>query len=220
MAKWKERLMNAAKKTALVSGTNYLTQSTRAAAPKKPEQHKFSIEWVEIDSINLWEDNPRINTKAVNNLVAIIKDHGIKSPIVCWDKNRVIYKGNTTYKACQKLGMTHVPAVFHHFESETAAKAYGIADNKAGENSSWDKAILVEMLRAPEFKKLNKNIGYTEQQFDVLISDEQQTASGIVREQHSGLIFKAVVEVQQSEFKPLLEELKKIVAKFKTARIA
>lgn len=152
---------------------------TKKVKERSTEQVQFDIEWVAINSIKLWGDNPRMNDKAAKKLAEIIKDHGIKSPIVCWDKNRTIYKGNTTYKACKILGMKKVPVVFHSFPSETAAKAYGIADNKAGEYSEWDEDILTNMMGS-ELKDSDYNLGFSSQELNLLNSsgdeDELYTA--------------------------------------------
>jgi hypothetical protein len=125
------------------------------------EQIQWDIQWVDIASIKLWGNNPRINEDAAKKLAPIIKAHGIKSPIVCWDKNRTVYKGNTTIKACKILGIEKVPVVFHDFASEVAAEAYGIADNKSGENSEWDENLLVSMMDTKEFKEAKLTTGFT-----------------------------------------------------------
>lgn len=136
----------------------------------KFEFQEFGVEWVAIDSVKLWEDNPRFNEDAAEKLAEIIKVHGIKSPIVCWDKNRTIYKGNTTYKACKLLKMDKVPVIFHSFESEIAAKAYGIADNKASEMAGWDDELLLRIMSTKEFKSsgLRESVGFEEREIELL----------------------------------------------------
>ena len=57
------------------------------------------IEMVDIDSVKLWEGNPRKNDKAVTAVMKSIKEYGQKTPIVVWDQNDIIYKGNTTWNA-------------------------------------------------------------------------------------------------------------------------
>ena len=62
-----------------------------------------SVKWVDIKSIKLWKGNPRKNEGAAKKLAPILKEHGIKSPLVVWKKDKTIYKGNTTYKAAKLL---------------------------------------------------------------------------------------------------------------------
>lgn len=112
---------------------------------------EMKIEYVPIESISLWKENPRKNEKAAPQVAELIKEHGIKSPLVVWRKDRVIYKGNTTYKALKLLGWAVVPVIFHDFPSHAAAKAYGIADNKASEYAGWDQEILAGIMRSDAF---------------------------------------------------------------------
>lgn len=112
---------------------------------------EMKIEYVPIESINLWSENPRKNEKAAPQVAELIKEHGIKSPLVVWRKDRVIYKGNTTYKALKLLGWAVVPVIFHDFPSHQAAKAYGIADNKASEYAGWDAEVLAGIMKSEGF---------------------------------------------------------------------
>lgn len=111
----------------------------------------MKIEYVPIDSIHLWKENPRKNEKAAPQVAELIKEHGIKSPLVVWRKDRTIYKGNTTYKALTLLEWAVVPVIFHDFPSKAAAAAYGIADNKASEYAGWDQEILAGIMRSDAF---------------------------------------------------------------------
>ena len=176
---------------------------------KKKETPQFSIDWVDIDSISLWEDNPRMNDEASKKLASIIEDHGIKSPIVCWDKNRVIYKGNTTYKACKLLGYEKVPVVFHTFKSEVSAKAYGIADNKASEMAEWDEAVLYKMMNQKEFKKAELNTGFSDREVELLDfwppSEEREQKAKV---EGKTLSLRIVIEVTAENYQALKEELK------------
>lgn len=119
---------------------------------------EMKIEYVPIESINLWSENPRKNEKAAPQVAELIKEHGIKSPLVVWRKDRVIYKGNTTYKALKLLGWVVVPVIFHDFPSHQAAKAYGIADNKASEYAGWDAEILAGIMKSEGFTAHTKTL--------------------------------------------------------------
>lgn len=132
---------------------------------------EMQIEYVPIDSIHLWKENPRKNEKAAPQVAELIKEHGIKSPLVVWRKDRTIYKGNTTYKALKLLEWAVVPVIFHDFPSQAAATAYGIADNKASEYAGWDKEILAGIMKSEAFTahagnpdKLKAATGFSERE--------------------------------------------------------
>jgi hypothetical protein len=100
---------------------------------------------VPIDSVKLDPRNARVNEKAVPKLAKLIRINGMRKPIVV-DQDGVIRAGNTTWKACKLLGMTHIPIVESRFESETAAIAYSISDNKSHEYSGWDDEVLQALM--------------------------------------------------------------------------
>ncbi len=130
-------------------------------------ENEFKVEWVDIDSVNLWESNPRKNATAVKKLASLIKEVGIRSPISVWRQNNIIYKGNTTWKACKLLGMEKIPVIFHDFTDEAEAVAYGIADNKASEYAEWDTDLLVESIKSlPKFLKTETHLGFEEKHID------------------------------------------------------
>ena len=189
-------------------------------ATKASQPTLFQIEWVDIDSIKLWEDNPRFNDEASEKLAGIIKDHGIKSPIVCWDKNRTIYKGNTTYKACKLLGMDKVPVVFHSFDSEVSAKAYGIADNKASEMAEWDEELLLNMMQTKEFKEADLTTGFTDREIELMDfwppSEEQKETA---KTQNKKLKFKIAFEVGADEYQEVKKALENLADNFETVAV-
>ena len=95
----------------------------------------------DIDELKPYERNPRINDASVDSVASSIKEFGFKVPIVI-DKNGVIVTGHTRYKAAQLLGMDKVPCIVADDLSDQQIKAFRLADNKAGEASEWDEAML------------------------------------------------------------------------------
>jgi site-specific DNA-methyltransferase (adenine-specific) len=186
------------------------------AAVKKGISTQFQIEWVPIDSIKLWDDNPRKNDKAAEDLAVLIKAHGVRSPIVCWSENNTIYKGNTTYKACKLLGMKSVPVVFHDFPSESAAKAYGIADNKASVFASWDKDVLGRIMSTTEFKTVNKPTGFTQKEIRHIEGDSVDTKDNTFS---NDLTFKIQVEVCPAHFDDVLLAIKNLAKKYDGVKV-
>ncbi len=142
---------------------------------------EMKVDYVPIDSVKLWTENPRKNEKAAPQLAELIKEHGIKSPLVVWRKDKTIYKGNTTYKALKLLGWQNVPVIFHDFPSKAAATAYGIADNKASEYAGWDTEILAGIMRSESFTAHTKTreglkaaTGFSERSIAKLFEDKSE----------------------------------------------
>lgn len=146
------------------------------------------IKMVPIRRLKLWKGNPRANEEAVPKLAELIKKHGIRSPLVVWKKNNVIYKGNTTYKAAKKLGIKLLPVAWASFPSEAAAQAYGIADNKSSEFAEWDEDVLSKIMDNKTFASYQKFTGFTDKELDGVlfrpnlekIDNIDETAEGIL----------------------------------------
>ena len=84
-----------------------------------------------------YENNPRINDRAVDAVAASIREFGFKQPIVI-DKDGVIVCGHTRHKAAQKIGLKTVPCVLADDLTEEQIRAYRIVDNKTNELAVWD----------------------------------------------------------------------------------
>jgi len=102
---------------------------------------KLKIEYVPIDSIKPYKNNPRKNDNAVDDVANSIKEFGFKVPIVI-DNNNEIIAGHTRLKASQKLGLKEVPVIVADDLSEEQIKAFRLADNKVSEKAEWDFDLL------------------------------------------------------------------------------
>jgi len=100
---------------------------------------------MQITAVKPYEKNPRKNDQSVDKVANSIKEFGFKVPIVV-DKNNIIVCGHTRYKAAKKLGLDVVPCVIADDLTDEQIKAYRLADNKVGEDSLWDAALLGEEL--------------------------------------------------------------------------
>jgi len=114
--------------------------------PSVQDSSIIDVKKVPINSIQLWDKNPRKNDKAVKPLAELLQKHGQRSPIVVWIKDNKIYKGNTTWKAAKLLKWDSIWVAFADFPDERTAVAYALADNKASEWSDWDDSILAMLL--------------------------------------------------------------------------
>ena len=102
---------------------------------------KLKIDYVDINSISGYENNSRTHSEEqIRQIENSIKEFGMCNPIgVC---NGVIVFGHGRYKALGNLSYDEIPVIdLSHLNGEQM-KALVIADNKIGDNSSFDYDIL------------------------------------------------------------------------------
>lgn len=104
---------------------------------------KPTSEWVKIETVIPYENNPRLNDNAVDYVANSIREFGFKNPIIV-DKHNVIIAGHTRLKASQKLGLKEVPIIRATELTDEQVKAFRLADNKTAELASWDYPVLDE----------------------------------------------------------------------------
>lgn len=102
---------------------------------------KLRIEYVPIDRIRPYENNPRLNEDAIPLVRKSIEEFGFQVPLVL-DKDLVVVTGHTRLAAAKELGMTELPCVIARDLSPEKAKAFRLADNKSSEISGWDFDLL------------------------------------------------------------------------------
>lgn len=100
---------------------------------------------IKTEDIKPYINNPRFNDEAVKYVANSIKEFGFKVPIIL-DKNNIIVAGHTRYKASLELGLEEVPCIIADDLTEEQIKAFRLADNKAGETSTWNIELLDEEL--------------------------------------------------------------------------
>lgn len=105
----------------------------------------MKIHEIPIEKLKEYENNARINDKAVDLVAQSIEKYGFKVPVVV-DKDNVIICGHARVKAAARIGMEKVPAVIADDLTEEQVKAFRLADNKTAELSEWDFARLEEEL--------------------------------------------------------------------------
>lgn len=94
-----------------------------------------------IGELKPYENNPRINDKAVDAVAASIKEFGFKQPCVI-DTDNVLICGHTRLKAAQKLGLSEIPCILADDLTDDQIKAFRLADNKTAELAEWDFSLL------------------------------------------------------------------------------
>ena len=157
-----------------------------------------------ISSVAPWKNNPRKNEHAVEPLAKIIKIHGQVSPIVVWEKDMTIYKGNTTWKAMKSLGLKEIRCLLVSFPSETAAAAYAIADNKSGEWSQWDDEILTKLMQTiDDFE----TTGITQDENSFLFMQADFDKIKNINAKNSGIKDKIIIMVLDAAKKEEVKEM-------------
>jgi len=107
---------------------------------------KLTIEYVPIDDIRPYQNNPRDNEGAVDAVARSIQEFGFKIPIIL-DANNEIVAGHTRYKAARKLGMTEVPVIRADDLTPEQVRAFRIADNQTASLAEWNYDLLeIELL--------------------------------------------------------------------------
>lgn len=101
-----------------------------------------------VNDIIPYEDNARINDKAVEKVAQSITNYGWQSPIVV-DEDMVILAGHSRLKAANLLDLKKVPVKIAEGLTEQEKMAYRLMDNKSQDYAQWDKKLL-----AKEFDKL------------------------------------------------------------------
>lgn len=92
---------------------------------------------LDIDELIPYENNPRINDTAVDDVCESIKQTGNNDPIEI-DENNVILSGHTRLKALKKLGYKETEVLQITGLTEEQKRKYRILANKTGERAEWD----------------------------------------------------------------------------------
>lgn len=113
------------------------------------------IVMVDIDKINPYANNPRINDATVKRLVGLIPKVGFDVPLVLDRENRII-KGHARYKAAKELGIKKLPCIYSD-NPDSVNDFDRIADNKVHEFTTWD-----EEQRAHEIDMIDTDYDFSE----------------------------------------------------------
>jgi DNA modification methylase len=125
---------------------------------------KLAVEYVAIDSIRPSKHNTRTHPpEQITQILRSIKEFGWTKPIIVDEKGEIL-AGHGAYQAAQQDGMVEVPIIRRAGLTAAQKRAYRTADNKIGEDSDWDRALL-----GAEFEAL-MNMGY-----DVTLTGFSQT---------------------------------------------
>lgn len=133
-----------------------------------------------IDELVPYENNARINDKAVDVVANSIKEFGFKNPCII-DRNNVIVAGHTRVLACKKLGIDKVPCIVADDLTEEQIKAFRIADNSSAQIAEWDIDKLMKELETIDYDMAQ--YGLAEQMAEIETIIEKEKAKELVEDE-------------------------------------
>ena len=148
---------------------------------KQAKIKDLTVQWVPIDSVKPYYNNPRRNNKAVNEIVKSIQTYGWQWPILV-DKNMEIVAGDTRYRAAREMGLTEIPVRIEKDLTPTQIKQWRIADNRTSEIADWDKDRLTKEFE-DIFKMDKKSFNDETAVADFLGFEMKNTGSQLEREE-------------------------------------
>lgn len=132
-----------------------------------------------------YENNPRINDAAVNDVMESMKQCGELDPIEI-DENNIILSGHTRLKALYKLGADSADCVRYRGLTEEQKKKYRLLANKTAEKADWDFSRLEEELEnldfegydfgfdLPDAQKEREDVEIGEEKFQIIVDCESE----------------------------------------------
>jgi len=160
-----------------------------------------------------YENNPRMNDDAVDQVAKSIEAYGFKVPIVI-DGDGVIVCGHTRLRAAKELHMETVPCVVADDLTPEQVRAFRLADNKTSDFSIWDNKKLCEELDAIDAFGADLFTGFERSDFfsdvesiaDVTELDENDKET--LNENEDGVEYKIIFRTKNKE---LLEEVRQFI---------
>jgi len=129
---------------------------------------KLKIEYIEIDKLIPYINNPVIHTEdQINKIANSIKNFGFINPIIIDKKNEII-AGHGRLLAAKKLELEKVPVLKAEYLTSAQVKAYRLADNQLTRLSEWDKDLLsIELESLQEIGIDIEDIGFEDFGFKI-----------------------------------------------------
>ena len=139
------------------------------------ETSKMKVVNVPVSEIVPYENNPRVNEGAVEQLARIIEQFGFRNPAVL-NKDKVIIEGHTRLLAVKKLGWETMPCIIATDLTPEQEQALRIADNKIAEIAEWDEDKLkVELAALQEAGFDLSLLAFGDDELDDLLGGEAGT---------------------------------------------
>lgn len=137
-----------------------------------------AAQWIAIDKLTPWADNPRINEHAVDEVARSIQRFGFASPIIARTENKEVIAGHTRLQAAIKWGLDRVPVRFMDLDPADA-RMLALADNKVAELADWDDTALTAILRELDADGLDLDgLGWTADELTDLLAPDPLESDG------------------------------------------
>jgi DNA modification methylase len=109
----------------------------------------MEVSEVPIGQLIAYERNPRKNDRAINRMMASIKEYGFAIPILARRRGEEIevVDGHLRLKAAKKLKMTVVPVIFCDEWTDAQVKAFRLLVNRSVNWATWDEELLALELK-------------------------------------------------------------------------
>ena len=153
---------------------------------------KLEIVYKPIDSIVGYVNNARVHPQSqIDQIKASIVEFGMCTPIGIHN-NTIVY-GHGRHEALKQLGYKEVPTVDLSHLTDAQRKAFIIADNKIGDNSTWNEDLLkLELIALDELGFDYSNLGFD---FDFDIEEiEDEFNEQNLKEQDYKEKFEIIIE--------------------------
>jgi len=110
----------------------------RSKPTVKPEQTLVSdVEIWPIDRLVPYENNPRKNNSAVDQMCASIEEFGFKIPCLVLSNGEVV-DGHLRLKAATKLGIAEIPVILCDEWTPAQVRAFRLMVNRSVAWADWD----------------------------------------------------------------------------------
>lgn len=134
-----------------------------------------AADWVSVEKLVPWAQNPRKNEAAVSEVAASIRRFGFGAPILARREDAMVIAGHTRLKAAVSIGMSEVPVRWMDLDA-TEAKLLALADNKVGEIAEWDEDKLRDVLRSLQVQDNLEGLGFSSDDVSRLIDEQPEDA--------------------------------------------
>lgn len=102
-------------------------------------KNEFNLVWLDIEDITPYENNPRNNSRAIEEVAESMRVFGFRPEnAILLNKDHVVVNGDTRYHAAKLAGIKKIPCFINEKLTEDELNAFRIADNKVSEYSTWD----------------------------------------------------------------------------------
>jgi len=135
---------------------------------------ELAAEFVPLSQLKPWADNPRLNLRAIDKVIASIKRFGFGAPLLARKANGEIIAGHTRYEAAKRMGLREVPVRFMDLDP-VEAHLLALADNKTNEIATWDDDKLVAIIQSLKAQGVDvlSGTGYESAEIDKILKEQE-----------------------------------------------